>query len=276
MIKKLIKHEFKAVSKLLLIMAAFMVVLTGLGVVGAYFIQPPFAASPNVHPSAPVWVGLYFMLYALTAFALTAGTFVYLGIRFYRSMYGNAGYLTNSLPVTPAQLIVAKMLTAICWVSVSIGLLMLSISSLVAAVLSSLGIGLGDFWASFVETNNALHAHGLSYTVLALLTLVSVSAAVLMMYGAAALGQLMKKHRILASVGFYFIMSSLLQFIVSISLFITLEHKYRPHGPLGRPGRLEAISFTEPAVVFIVLTALVAGGLFVLTHYVTKKRLNLE
>ena len=281
MLTKLIKHEFKAVSKLLGILVGFMVVMTLLGALGSFIIAPildaPRFANAN-NDTASTIVGIlttvYFLAYALAAFVLAAGTFVYLGVRFYHSMYGNSGYLTNTLPATPIQLITAKLVTAVSWVAASITILFLCVTGLITAILLSfddftMAVSMANISSALGEANDALRLIGLSFGLMALLAIVAIVNGVLMMYGACALGQLVKKHRILAAVGFYYAINIALQFVVTVvaTVFITM------------PNALSAVqvpSFRGPAVANLIMMLATGAGLFVLTHFVTAKKLNLE
>lgn len=48
------------------------------------------------------------------------GTSIYLAVRYYRSMYSNEGYLTHTLPVTPNQLLLSKMINFSIWELLSV------------------------------------------------------------------------------------------------------------------------------------------------------------
>ena len=52
------------------------------------------------------------MVYVILLIGLSFGFLIYLGVRFYRSMYSDEGYLTHTLPVKASSLITVKMVTA--------------------------------------------------------------------------------------------------------------------------------------------------------------------
>jgi MFS family permease len=283
MLGKLIKHEFKATWKLLTILFAVMGGMTLVGILGS-FIMAPLFDSRNTSEAMEITAGLavaaYFMIYGLTIFLLSAGTYVYLGIRFYHSMYGKEGYLTNTLPTTPFELITAKMLTAVTWVTASIVLLTGSIFTLIGSIALASGetINWREFRAGMREAGAAMREIGLSpggITIYyALFIIIAIFFSVLMMYGSAALGQLVKKHRILASIGIYFIMSMVISIVSSIisvfaSLIVIRQNDSMSYMNLGWN-----INFFS--IITLLITLAGAVGLFFLTHHITSKNLNLE
>jgi hypothetical protein len=291
MLGKLIKHEFKAVWKFLTIMAVFMVVMTLVGVIGSNAIAPIFdndISRNGTHGNiVNILLALYMMTYILTAFLLTAGTYIYLAVRFYQSMYGNQGYLTNTLPTTPLCLLTAKLLTAVSWVIISIVLLVSSVIALVFSAASAAGVSTEEnIWEALMQSFRSVGVSPfLAITLLIILIIVAIFYSILMMYGATALGQLMKKHRILATIGFYFALSMLTNIIMTTSFavrsFNTLYIVSGPDGPIEYSYGSNGLDYAFNNNIFnmlisIAITFAAAAGLFFLTHYVTSKRLNLE
>ena len=65
------------------------------------------------------------ILYVIMLLASTWGMLIFLGIRFYRSMYTDEGYLSHTLPVTANQLFLSKVLVSGVWylfITIGIGI----------------------------------------------------------------------------------------------------------------------------------------------------------
>ncbi len=104
MLGKLLKHEFKATSRILpfsyLACAVFFLVAFI-----ARSILPDVSAAYQV-PS---------VIFLLSGIAVMILTYVLLIMRFHKSMYGNEGYLTQTLPVSKGQLLASKMIPCAIW-----------------------------------------------------------------------------------------------------------------------------------------------------------------
>ncbi|MCL2052232.1 MAG: hypothetical protein FWG91_11000 [Lachnospiraceae bacterium] len=283
MLGKLIKHEFKAVGKFLTIVASFMVCLTLVGAIGIYVFTPhlyfylngiTIDGTQNLSFFAEIMTSLYVLAYFASAFLLTAGTYIYLWIRFHNSMYGHQGYLTNTLPTTPAKLIMAKMITAVTWVSASILLLIGSIMVLATATANASGAktnnNLPELAALLRESRISVPWTIVLYFSLAVAAIIF---SVMMMYGSSALGQLAKKNRVFATLGFYFAMTMVINvvgtFALAVNALIINRDKFGEYFYIFRG--INLIGFT-----FLVLAVVGAVLLYFLTYYVTSKRLNLE
>ena len=78
------------------------------------------------------------ILYVIMLLASTWGMLIFLGIRFYRSMYTDEGYLSHTLPVTANQLFLSKILVSGVWylfISIGIGI---SVVALVVSLMTGL------------------------------------------------------------------------------------------------------------------------------------------
>lgn len=78
------------------------------------------------------------------------GTSIYLAVRYYRSMYSNEGYLTHTLPVTPNQLLLSKMINFSIWELLSVICIVFNIM-LFAAFIVLREVGYRSLFESFQE-----------------------------------------------------------------------------------------------------------------------------
>ena len=197
MFGKLMKYELRSVMKDFLFIWVGILVLS---VVNA------FTMSLGNNQELDGFKGFLFVAVPLLVlFALYIAAFVvallYVLQRFYRGLLGNEGYLMFTLPVSPAQLIGAKALTA----------LILEVVSVVVAILGGVIILLvqapADFWnvfhAGWQELTRVIGENPAILLVAAellLVLLLSASQANLHLYAGMSLGHLAKKNRIAWSV----------------------------------------------------------------------------
>lgn len=268
MLGKLFKHEWKAIWKFLLAMVIFNLVLTVVGVIGI-FLMPDMNSNDSL-PLFTFYFGMiYFITYALGLSATFLGTGIFMGVRFYKSMYGHEGYLTHTLPVTPLQLITAKVLTASLAVLINVITTFISAFTLLVSLLSALDIYV--FGSEFEwEIRMALEAARTSLPEIlitaCLMAIVGSITSILTVFASASLGQLFNKYRGLGTVGIYFGFTIVVQIITSIIMTGNMiVQQFGPH-----------FNFMSTYVQSVIVNAILGVGFFLLTYFLTKKKLNLE
>ena len=60
-------------------------------------------------------------------------TYIYSGYHFHKNVFTDQGYLTNTLPVTPSQLLLSKELAALLWLLIDVVVISISIFILVGS-----------------------------------------------------------------------------------------------------------------------------------------------
>lgn len=110
MLGKLLKHEWKAVWKvpvLLIVILMLSAVMAGLT-----FALPIWDSE---------WVGLplsgvmLILMFYFAMIAVTVGIMIYFAVRYYKNMFTDEGYLTHTLPVTARQLLLNKTIVMSVW-----------------------------------------------------------------------------------------------------------------------------------------------------------------
>jgi hypothetical protein len=99
MLGKLIKHEWKAVGKILAIVHLALILMA---IVGKIML------SIQVLSEAGLLWRMLLLIYVFSVIAVGVGTHIYLAIRFYKNMYTDEGYLSFTLPVKSWQHIFFK------------------------------------------------------------------------------------------------------------------------------------------------------------------------
>lgn len=200
---KLIKYEFRSSIKLMaLIWAAIIVSSVLFSLCGNAF------QGAVVDGSDPQVAGLFGeivtfitgFVYFMSIMAMIVITLVLIVMRFYKGLFGSEGYLMNTLPVKPWQLITSKGVVAA--VLVIAGVAVSVISVMILAGLS----GIADITEAFREISAVMKAEPmLILTAIELLIIViaGLLKSIYQVYASLAIGQLVNKYRILLALGAY-------------------------------------------------------------------------
>lgn len=269
MLKKLFIHEWKDSWKLVTLFNGIMIVFTIIGVI--LMLNGNWLEAIERNES---YVFVYlscFMLYYFAILALGIATNIYFFVRFYKSFYTDQGYLMHTLPVKSSQLILSKGLVMCIWEAICGVVIFLSISVLLNGILATSEEGYDIFllfkeifsWFEFTPSDIVL-------TILAVFFLIGCQIfSILLGYLAISLGQLSKNYKLLASIGIYMGMQTVLQ--IALSCFqIGMNHFVTTIDDV-RQGMLIAVVLLFTIVVYAVDVAMYAGS-----NYIMKNKLNLE
>ena len=219
MLGKLMKYEWKNIWKAGTLMLLGMFIVT---VIGCVVLQMPGVAKffdSNDVNGVQAWFMIssfvaILILYVIMLLASTWGMLIFLGIRFYRSMYTDEGYLSHTLPVTANQLFLSKVLVSGVWylfISIGIGI---SVVALVVSLMTGL-LNIGELSSVLTQYNgniweflaDAFYELGrtyeeemginlLHYGITLLLTyVVGPFITMVTLFGALTIGQLSSKHK---------------------------------------------------------------------------------
>ncbi|MBO5302574.1 MAG: hypothetical protein J6A92_00830 [Lachnospiraceae bacterium] len=270
MLGKLYKHEFKETAKPLIPLNLVLIVFT---VIGAIMLNTNLLQNENFEILAVTCM----MLYMMSIFTVFIVTMVYLTIRFYKTMYSRQGYLTHTLPVSTSSIINTKIVVSSIWMFVATVITVLSVIILIRVLA-------GNEWDSAVWQEASVEfpeAFGMQLSEfiiwMVVLCVVSCVASILMLFVSLAIGQLFNQHRVLASIITYIVIYIIQQIVGTISVLI-----------MGI-GSLDNITIDAASSTFDVgafyrgifwmglIQSLIFGIIFyVLCHYFTRKKLNLE
>lgn len=218
MLKKCLKHEWKATWKSMAGIngAALLLGLLGsLGIIGAL----------NNMRIPNLVVGLYTFAYAIILIASAIVTYYLMASRYYKSIFADEGYLTNTLPLTSDQKILSKFLVFLFWSLINILCIFGSIALLLMPLISegmketnaTTEILLRELDIIFTELAHALGFSNIPMMVIFLIaiSLVSLVYTVMLIYFCISLGSLFSSHKILAAVLIYFGLNMILQTALS-------------------------------------------------------------
>jgi len=206
MLGKLIKHEFKNTYKVMLAVYAAYILLTVLGSVSSYTMAKGYS-DPNFFSVSVI------IFYVLSCVAVYILTFVYICIRYYKTMYSAQGYLTHTLPAEGISIFNAKLIVSEIWMIISALLLVVSVFFFTNAASKGeiwnavFSYSWSDFNERFYEEFDVSFVKLLVWSILGIIFgMLTIN---LWIFTGFAIGQLSDKHKvaisIVAAMGLYFV-----------------------------------------------------------------------
>lgn len=290
MLGKLMKHEWKSTYKVSSMIILGIIAVT---VIGCIMLQIPTISStlaggtPEMSGANITWMILGIMSFILCIFMFlgaTYGLMVYFGIRFYKTMYSGQGYLTNTLPVTAHQLLISKVVVTGTWYLLLEIVMYISGFALFMFLSGSL-IGMGGSggdWISMqimlAEMTTAFEEAGMDLThyiiVMVLMTLIGPFTALTTLYGSLTLGQLSKKYKAVMGIVAYFGVVFINMIIGTIVQFVTTMSYTFEMIASENPDVMPNVNATYDAS--LIVTIIIAVILYIASHYILTKKLNLD
>lgn len=277
MLGKLIKYEFKATSKFILMIFGLLLALsTMMSVSLAFNLDEIIAGISQEFQVGGLILGvvafLIIMLFVVLNVAAICGMFFYAISRFKRNLLGDEGYLMHTLPVKTRDNILSKSIVSVIWTIVSffvVGLayfiLLIGISETdifkdLAYAISHINWGDAEVIDVVMEKIIVLIEFGFSI-------LTSIIAMYFQIYASMSIGFSSNTHRVAKSIGIYVI----IEFIKGMANAVVT-------GPLFLFGIGGVSIITNPHVAIcggILINLIYATVLYFVTHHFLSKKLNL-
>lgn len=279
MLGKLFKHEWIAISRLLVVIHGFILIFAVLSrilfEVGGGLNVVMADGADNI-----LAVIALLMIFAIVLFIFCAAMFtsVYIAYRFYKNVFTDQGYLTNTLPVTPTQIIVSKGLTALLWTIIDLAVLAAALLIMFAD---------GEFMSALMPTLVRL----ISYLapmppfgwIILVMVLLSPFLMIIHMYFCVAVGSLVPNHKILGAIGVYIVSYIIVQIISTVILVVTGfgfsvgSMDSSTANMTGAQASQYIMGILTPMFLVSVICEIIAiVAFFLVTKYIMTKKLNLE
>lgn len=258
MLKKLIKHEFKATYRFYLPIYIGLAVLVALAcgflnIVEIFDVNELFLSITL--PLGAV-VGLLAIIFALIS------PYIFICLRFYRSTATREGYLTFTLPASTNQILFSKFLVSFFWAVLTVG-----VTTLAIFVLLAVGF---DPDMTFTAIHQLFRSSDFNFTTI-LSFLVGYANAILSIYAAISLGQFVRDHRVIASIAFYAATYTVQQ-IVSLVVLIPVMIG---SGVLSSGETLNYSDLGIMSVVSIILSLVFCVIFYFVSERILDRKLNL-
>lgn len=149
MLGKLFKYEWRSISKLLLPIHGFVLLFA---LLSRFYFTISGGTDALLNTDSTI-IGTLTMLliFALVIVisSIAIFTYIYSGYHFYKNVFTDQGYLTNTLPVTPSQLLLSKELAALLWLLIDVVVISISIFILVGS--TELFSNFSIFWSTLMR-----------------------------------------------------------------------------------------------------------------------------
>ena len=273
MLKKVIKLEMKETGKVMPWLILLMIGLIILGVLANHLDFTQKALNNNyIYVTA---VAFYIVL--LTAISVVM--FGYLVVRYYKTMYTDQGYLTHTLPVTPAQLIIGKGIVfslwyLICYIVNIGGFFALIYSTLIPHVRTEI---FAEMEKSFSEINALAPNFGLIFCCLMIVTVILSSIGSFFIINAStAIGQLFSRHKIIGSIVGYLCITFVIQILSLVVLMVVLA-SLAINDMYEFESQLQVLKFMNRAFLGTCIEyVIISVALFFVSKGIISTKLNLD
>lgn len=274
MLGKLIKYDLKSTTKFLLIIHLFLVAAS---VFGRVFITGRLDF--EMEGVNELLLTLTFVLFIIVFVGVSYGTYIVIAVRFYKNLFSDEGYLTNTLPVTRGMHLLAKTLSGGIWAVIDMFLIFVSTWILLSIPL--LTDTIGAHWDEFIRLLG-FGGQGDFSLFLAHLTLVSIVGgfcSVISIEASVIFGQLFNSHKVLGAVVSYFAITVVLSVVSTVVMSMT--------GVLGENLAVSNASpdsmtfsfagyMTDLLNATLGLSVATAVILYIASFFILKKRINLS
>lgn len=280
MLSKLLKYEFKATGRIY--GGLYLAILAAAALLGAFFRFPALASDFPIVVVTTVYLMLCVAIAVITALTIIQ--------RFTRNLLGREGYLMHTLPVTPAQLILSKLISSMVWLLCSILVIALSLGVFFLCGMLNVN-GIFSDWAGAVRDfrqladilQRVLNVSGFMLLLTAIEWLATLVCSILCLYTACMIGHQFKQHFALVGIAAFVGLN-----VVQNRLVALLP--YNSDNAMGlnlvfstsaSDGSLVYTVSGNKAYVWAVLAALavdlvVCAVYFAATNWMMKNKLNLE
>ena len=274
MLRKLLKHEFRATARIMLPMFGLLVLAS----VGANLSIRGMLDSENTLLST---IGtVLIMLFTMAVIAVGIVAFILMINRFYKNLLQDEGYVMMTLPVSIHQQGGSKLIVSTVWFAATVVVIGLACFIMAADIrfMGELWQGLGDLMTYVVRSNHLdLLANGALFCVeLLLLCVAGAIALCLRFYSAMAIGFSFPNHKGLLSVAAYMVTDVAVQ-ILGFSGISLVNDSWLHRLLLGWEPNVSAVAGMHMSMwLLILLEAIYAAVFYFLTVYFLQKHLNLE
>ena len=276
MLRKLIKHEFRATGRVMLPLFLVLLVTS----VGANFSVRGMLDTR--YKVLDVLGSLLVMAFAVAIFGVCVMSVVLMVQRFYKNLLQDEGYVMMTLPVSVHQHIWSKLIVSAVWFALTIVVVCLAacIVAFDVGFVQELVQGFRELFREISQYLNAYYAINGTVIILEFLLICFVGCCVmcLQFYASLAIGHSFPNHKMAWSVLWFFALQFATQLLAG-SLFALLDESWLHHLLMAWTDswNLSGTAATQLMMLIVLLGEALYGAVYYfLTTWSLKKRLNLE
>ena len=267
MLGKLLKYDFRSVSR------EYMLLWPACLVIALVMRFTIFSQLDNVTNDllANITNVLTVFTYVAVLVAMFIITLLFIIQRFYKGILGSEGYLMNTLPVKPWQLVTSKLICAMVLLLVSTAVAGLSVFLMIPISLQDiLQVDFAVLWDRLMEV---FPSFLLLVAELVLCSLVGTVASITQLYFSMALGNLFGKNRLIGSIVSYVGISMALNILYTVATtLLSISAAY-----YQELWNRDPVLLLHGIIWFAILSSAVLAVIFFFgTTYILKNKLNLE
>ena len=272
MLRKLLKHEFRATGRIML--PLFLILLATS--VGANLSIRGMLDTDNRFLN--ILGSLLIVAFVVAVIGVCVMSMVVMVQRFYKNLLQDEGYVMMTLPVSTHQHIWSKLIVSAVWFALTILIVCLACLIMAAdvTVIGEIVSGCQDLFrhvtAYYAINGTAIVAEFL------VLCFVGCCAMCLQFYAALAIGHSFPNHKMAWSVLWFFLIQFIMQFLGGMGIML-LDESWFHHLLLGWTvgWNISGMAAMHLSMILMILGELFYGAVFYfLTTYFLKRRLNLE
>ncbi len=280
MLRKLLKHEYRATFLPIAIICAVLAVFPIVeGILISFF-------DTADEKTAIFIIGYMFTMFANVLLISAAITVVYVlvAVRFYSHIYGPQGYLTLMLPVSRSKLHLSKYIVSMTWLTlvslvgfVGIAWPILFCLNIEGYTLwQALFMAVEDIKSGVISASDMWYVLGNIFWFI-LMYIISYLSMISSLYCSVSLGQLFRKRRVLASVLIFFGIYSIQYILNMVASFVMMFiDVFRSIEEISAS---QYYSYDVSTITFVITTAISLVFLivqYIITDRILKKKINLQ
>lgn len=291
MLAKLIKHDFKALSRILVPTQLAVLAASILATIGFAFNTRAGMNAAHSNTAMQILQVVTIMISGLLIFAIFASIIlvaIIIFYHFYKSFITDEGYLTFTLPTTSGKLLWSKLITAMLWLLISSVVIFLCFNIFLAFGISDSGVVNGGY-IQFISEFFRIVGQNMTWSIallgfeLLLLVVVGTASGVLQVYLALIMGGVVaQKNKLLAGIGFYFAINILVSILATVGQFIVGNKFINFTMSVGGESSFQAnanalVSAFQPFILYYIgISGLLAVAFFLCSRWMIKNKLNLS
>ena len=279
MSRKLIKYEFKQLKSALLLTAIVFAIITVIVFCIGILPMLVFGIDESAGSILSIFLAsISVLLYEVILIVTGIGMNVYIGVRFYKTVYSGIGYFTNTLPLKKHEIILSKIIPAA--IAQTIVNLMIIVSGVIIFCgfifatdrFGDLMLYIARFKGGILGNFTMLNGMGIVLGIVfgCLLAIIQTVSNTLLLFLAVSIGQLFNSNKILMSVIIFIVMNVVLNAVDGIINMVT--------------GALVLGLFMHSPIIYNIITMIlistkniiIAVVAYMISYRILKDKLNLE
>ena len=258
MLKKLIKHEFKATYRFYVPIYIALAALLALACIFLTVIDHFDVNEMFLSITLPLGAIVGFLAIIFTVLS----PYIFICLRFYRSTATREGYLTFTLPASTNQILFSKFLVSFLW-----AVLTITVTLFALFVLCAVGF---DSEITFMAIRQFLRSETFDFTTI-LSFITGYINSILAIYASISLGQFVRDHRIIASIAFYAAIYTVQQ-IVSLVVLIPVMIG---NGIFSKGDTLNYSDTGMLTIISLIISVVFSVIFYVISERILDRKLNL-